>query len=481
MKLSDLFPAIDVTASEDRDVLGITADSRKVKPGFVFAALKGSNVDGRDFIEQAIGSGACAILTHDDYVGDTGVPCLKSQDPRLGLATALKMIVGEMPTVMAAVTGTNGKTSVAHFLRQIWEKCGWKSGSLGTLGIVTGDQYRPLAHTTPDPEILYPELAALARNGVDHVVIEASSHGLDQRRLDAVGVKVGGFTNLTRDHLDYHKNFDAYLEAKLGLVDRAIVEDGTIVVNADSEAANAFIDHANVRDLQVITYGRHSDHFKILASEPHSGGQILNFSHRGSEFEVDLPLVGTFQGSNVLCAVGMAVASGVTVEDAVATLPSLQNVPGRMEWAGKTAKGADVFVDFAHTPNALETVLNAARPHTTGRLIVVFGCGGDRDTGKRPEMGKIAADLADVAIVTDDNPRSEDPASIRAQVLATCPGGIDGGDRRSAISQAIQMADQSDLILLAGKGHESGQTIGTETLPFNDRDVVLEILKGEVA
>ncbi len=479
MKLSDLFPGEEQVA--DIDVVGITADSRKIKQGFVFAALKGSAVDGRDFIEQAISAGAVAILTHDDHISDVRVPCIKSADPRLALATALKLVAGDMPSVMAAVTGTNGKTSVAHFLRQIWEKCGWKSGSMGTLGVITSDGYRPLAHTTPDPEILYPELATLARDGVDHVVIEASSHGLDQRRLDVVGVKVGGFTNLTRDHLDYHKDFEAYLEAKLGLVDRVIVDDGSLVVNADSDAAAAFIDHAKGRGLQVLDYGWRAGTFKILKSEPHSGGQILKFAHRGAEFEVDLPLVGSFQGSNILCALGMAVASGVKLDDVVEILPSLQNVPGRMEWAGKTHAGADVFVDFAHTPDALETVLNASRPHTAGRLITVFGCGGDRDTGKRPEMGKIAADFADVAIVTDDNPRSEDPASIRASVLAACPTGIDGGDRRNAIETAIDMGAHGDLILIAGKGHESGQTIGSQTLPFNDRDVVLEILKGEVA
>ncbi|MBE7636680.1 UDP-N-acetylmuramoyl-L-alanyl-D-glutamate--2,6-diaminopimelate ligase [Sneathiella sp. P13V-1] len=462
----------------DPNVVGITADSRRVKAGYIFAALPGSVTDGRKFIPQALSNGAVAILTDRHYAEVIDAVCIQVDDPRRELAFAAQKLAGPVPDMVAAVTGTNGKTSVAHFLRQIWQACGYSSASLGTLGVVTADGARDIHYTTPDPEIMHEELSALVAHGVDHVVLEASSHGLDQRRLDAVGVQVGGFTNLTRDHLDYHKDFETYLAAKLGLVTRAIKDGGSIVLNADSDVFGAFKKAADARGLRVISYGESGTDLKLLDARPHSGGQHLEFEYSGNSFVLDLPLVGTFQSANILCALGMAVASGLEMDQAVQGLHDISNVPGRMELMGKSNAGSNVYVDYAHTPDALKTVLEAARPHTSGRLIVVFGCGGDRDKGKRPEMGKIAANSADIAIVTDDNPRSEDASVIRSEIMIACPEALEIGDRRSAITEAIRVGKEGDLILVAGKGHEEGQVVKGETLPFSDRDVCKELLGG---
>ncbi len=473
-----LSEVLDVAGQLDNDphVVGITADSRRVKAGYIFAALPGSVTDGRKFIPKAIENGAVAILTDQQYARAIDLPCIQVEDPRRDLAFAAQKLAGPVPDMVAAVTGTNGKTSVAHFLRQIWQSSGYASASLGTLGVVTAEGARDIHYTTPDPEIMHEELSALVAHGVDHVVLEASSHGLDQRRLDAVGVQVGGFTNLTRDHLDYHKDFSTYLDAKLGLVTRAIRDDGLVVLNADSEVFEAFEAAAKKRGLRVISYGVAGGDLKLLGAIPHSGGQHIEFEYSGKKYSVDLPLVGTFQAANILCALGMAVASGLSMDDAVQGLGDISNVPGRMEHMGETGAGSNVYVDYAHTPDALKTVIEAARPHTSGRLIVVFGCGGDRDTGKRPEMGDIASTLSDIAIVTDDNPRSEEPAVIRSEIMAACEGAIEIGDRKSAIAEAMKQGARGDLILIAGKGHEEGQVVKGETLPFSDREVCRELL-----
>jgi UDP-N-acetylmuramoyl-L-alanyl-D-glutamate--2,6-diaminopimelate ligase len=476
--LSDLVPQFT-----DIEITGITADSRQVKPGFVFAAVPGSITDGRKFIPVAVAQGAAAIVTTLDYDAENcPVPCHKVADPRKELASFAAKIAGTAPAMMAAVTGTNGKTSVAHFLRSLWEKTGHKAASLGTLGVVTGEQVDDLHVTTPEPVMLHGYLHQLAENGVTHAVLEASSHGLDQRRLDATDISVAGFTNLSRDHLDYHKTEEEYLRAKLGLISRVVVDGGTVVLNADSNVFEDFKASASNRGLNVISYGYKGEDFVLEEAISHSGGQALTFTAYGDKYQIDLPLIGTFQALNILCALGMAIASGIDAARAIYCLPDIENVPGRMEKVATLSKGASVYVDFAHTPDALETVLKSARPHTRGKLICVFGCGGDRDIGKRPQMGEIAASLAEVTIVTDDNPRSEEPAQIRAEILAACKGGIEFGDRATAISKALEMSEPGDVIIVAGKGHEDGQIIGETVIPFHDKTVIQGLVqKGGLA
>jgi len=354
---------------------------------------------------------------------------------------------------------------------------GHPSASLGTLGIVSKAKIEDLHYTTPDPVLLHQVLGSLADQGITHTVLEASSHGLDQRRLDAVQVRVAAFTNLTRDHLDYHSDADEYRDAKLGLVSRVVADDGIVVLNADSTAFPSFEQAAHARNLKVIEYGRHASDLKLVSSVSHAGGQQLEIEAFGRPYQINLPLAGEFQAMNILCALGVVVGAGGDMEAAVNTLETLENVPGRLERVAVLKNGAAVYVDYAHTPDALETVIKALRPHTTNRLISVFGCGGDRDQGKRPEMGGIAHEWADIQIVTDDNPRNEDPAVIRSAIMQSCPNASEIGDRASAISTALSMAKAGDVVLIAGKGHESGQTIGDTVIPFNDGDVVLRLIR----
>ncbi len=458
---------------DDPDITGLTSDSREAKPGYLFAALAGSRTDGVRFIDDAVAKGATAVLTADRTVASKlSIPVIVDPAPRRRLAHIAARFYAPQPDSIAAVTGTNGKTSVAAFTRQIWARHGWRAASLGTIGIVGPDFERPGNLTTPDPVVLHQELNALKRQGIEHVAVEASSHGLDQFRLDGLAVTAAAFTNLTRDHLDYHADMAAYFAAKRRLFAELLARDGTAVVNADVPAGRELAALGTARGQRVILFGRSDDaELRLIEAAPEGAGQRITIAAMGARHQIVLPLIGTFQAMNALAALGLAIATGISADEAVAALERLEGAPGRMEHVATRANGAPVIVDYAHTPDALETALAALRPHCRGRLVVVFGCGGDRDPGKRPIMGEIAARLADSVIVTDDNPRSEDAASIRRAILAACPGAREIADRAAAIREGAAMLRSGDLLLLAGKGHERGQIVGARTLPFSDADV----------
>ena len=459
---------LDTTHSE-LDIRGLTADSRKVKPGYLFAALAGARQDGRAFIADALARGAVAVLARPEDARDlAGIPLVAADNPRRALARMAARFHGAQPRHIAAVTGTNGKTSTVAFARQIWTRLGHRAASLGTLGVQAPGWHAEHGLTTPDPVALHETLARLAGEGVDHAAMEASSHGLDQFRLDGVAVTVAAFTNLTRDHLDYHGTMDAYRAAKLRLFAELAARGGTAVVNADAAEARPFLEEAAARGLGLIDYGRHAHALRLIACEPRPDGQGLVIEWRGARRPIALPLVAEFQAYNALCAAGIAIASGEVPERVFDALAALEGVPGRAERAATLACGAAIYIDYAHTPDALENILHALRPHARGRLLVVFGCGGDRDAGKRPIMGEIAARLADLAVVTDDNPRGEDPAAIRAEVMACCPGARNIGSRAAAIDWAVRRLEVGDVLVIAGKGHERTQTIGDAVLPFDD-------------
>ena len=460
-------------------ISGLTADSREVLPGFVFAALAGTQADGARYIADAVSRGAAAVLAGRDTTVPGGqVPVLQAANPRRALALMAARFFALQPSVGVAVTGTNGKTSVTSFVRQIWEIMGFGAASLGTVGVVSPSGKRALGHTTPDPVELHRMLAELVEEGVTHVALEASSHGLAQARLDGLRLAAGAFTNLTRDHLDYHPTFEDYASAKLRLFTEVLETPAVAIINADSEAAPLFIDAACDRGLIVHTVGVAGEHLRLLGQLRDGLGQQLRIGTGHAVHEVYLPLAGTFQASNALVAAGLVIGAGGDETVAIRALESLKGASGRLELVATTASGAPVFVDYAHTPDALATVLETLKPYAQGRLKVVFGCGGDRDRGKRPEMGAIAARLADEAYVTDDNPRGEDPAAIRAAVLAACPGGIEIGDRAEAIFAAIRGLKSGDVLVVAGKGHETGQIVGKEVLPFSDQDVVRAAVEG---
>lgn len=458
------------------EITGLSVDSRKTAPGHLFAALPGSLVHGAAFIPYALRMGAAAVLTDPEGLalaeaeagGPLPVPVLLAETPRRTLALAAARWSGAQPKVVVAVTGTNGKTSTATFTRQIWETLGERAVNFGTTG-VEGAVAAPLRHTTPEPIELHALLAMLADEGVTHAAMEASSHGLDQHRLDGVRLAAAGFTNLTRDHLDYHPSVEAYFEAKLGLFTRVLPRGATAVVNLDDPYGERVAEAAEARGARVIGVGRTEDcDLRLVAQRFDSTGQELLFDWRGKRREARLELIGGFQASNALMAAGLAIGSGSRPEEVLDALRELRTVRGRMQLAATRANGASVFVDYAHTPDALATALAALRPHVMGRLLVVFGAGGDRDKGKRPLMGQAAAAGADVAFVTDDNPRSEDPAAIRAAVKAGCPEATEIGDRAEAILTAVDALQPGDALLIAGKGHETGQVIGQDVLPFDD-------------
>jgi UDP-N-acetylmuramoyl-L-alanyl-D-glutamate--2,6-diaminopimelate ligase len=464
-RLSDLVKR-DLAA--DPEITGVTADSRKVRPGVLFAALPGSKVDGRSFIPAAIEQGAAAILAPDD-VTDLAVPVIHAKDLRRAYALAAKAFWGAQPEVCVAVTGTNGKTSVAAFCRQIFERLGRKSASMGTLGVQFGsEQITPPGLTTPDAADVAEMLAQLAARGCTHLALEASSHGIDQRRLDGVTLAAAGYTNLTQDHLDYHGTMGVYRAAKLRLFDTLLPRGATAVLNADSEEFPAFAAAAVINGQSVRSVGQGGQYLKLLSRTPRPEGQRLEIRHDGETFKVALPLAGAFQADNALVAAGLCIAAGEEPKAVFAALEQIQGAAGRLQRVGGGANGGEAYVDYAHTPDGLETVLRALRPHTQGRLIVVFGAGGDRDRGKRPLMGEIAARLADIAIVTDDNPRSEDPAAIRAEVLAGGKNLRETGDRRAAIAEAAALLGKGDVLVVAGKGHEQGQLVAGVTHPFDD-------------
>ncbi len=460
---------IDEAAIGKTEISGLTCDSRRVAPGFLFAAIPGGSIDGRDFVDQAVERGAAAVLAPEGTVTRAAVPVIASGNPRRRYALMASRFYGRQPETVAAVTGTNGKTSVTAFVRQIWTRLGVKAASLGTLGLSAPGLEIPDGLTTPDPSDLHRSLADLHDRGVEKLAMEASSHGLAQYRLDGVKISLAGFTNLSRDHLDYHGGMDDYLEAKLRLFTELLTEDGVAVVNMDDPACDKIRRAARCR---VVGYGRGGDAIRLDNLTPCEGGQRLEISVMGQPFTLTLPLSGAFQAENALCALGLVIAGGADVEPAVAALEHLQGAPGRLQHVASRDNGAAVYVDYAHTPDALANVLEALRPHASGRLDVVFGCGGDRDAGKRPEMGRIAADLADRTIVTDDNPRGEDPALIRRQVLEACPGAEDIGDRAEAIAAAVARLEAGDVLVVAGKGHETGQTVMGEVRPFDDAEQV---------
>ncbi len=455
----------------DLEIDALSADSRAIKPGTLFAALPGSRQDGRRFIEDAIGRGAVAVLASPGT--EASVPVIASDEPRQTLALLAARFYGEQPSTVVAVTGTNGKTSVASFARQIWIDAGHKAASLGTLGLIaTGFPNEP-SLTTPDPITLHQTLARLKQAHIDRLAIEASSHGLEQYRLDGVQLAAGGFTNLTRDHLDYHGTMEAYFAAKSQLFSRVLPAGAVAVLNLASPYAGELYAIAIQRRLGIITYGSPDADISVIDGHADEGGHDLQISVFGRRHDVRLNLAGDFQVDNALCALGLVLGSGADEGRSVGALAELQGAPGRMQRVATSGAGAPVFVDYAHTPDALETVLRAFRRHTTGKLVVVFGCGGDRDPGKRPLMGEIATRLADLAILTDDNPRSEQPAQIRKDVLAGCVGRhvVEIGDRAAAIDAAVAGLASGDLLVIAGKGHEQGQIVGSAVLPFDDAEV----------
>jgi UDP-N-acetylmuramoyl-L-alanyl-D-glutamate--2,6-diaminopimelate ligase len=451
----------------DPQITGVTADSRKVRPGYLFAALPGSKVDGRSFIPTAVEQGAAAVLAPEDMA--LGVPVVSAWDPRRAYALAAANFWEKQPKACVAVTGTNGKTSVAAFCRQIFTRAGHKAASMGTLGVRAGDeQITPPGLTTPDAADVFEMLRRLVEKGVTHMAMEASSHGIDQRRLDGVRLAAAGFTNFTQDHLDYHGTMGAYRAAKLRLFETLLPRGATAVLNADSGQFPAFAAAALGSGQSVLSVGEDGRHIRQLNRALLPEGQRLELEFDGRRYDVRLPLAGAFQASNALVAAGLCIAAGEEAETVFAALETLEGAPGRLQRVGTGAKGGEAYVDYAHTPDGLETVLEALRPHTRGKLIVVFGAGGDRDRGKRPQMGAIAARLADIAIVTDDNPRSEDPASIRAEILAAAPGAREIGDRREAIRAAAALLEEGDVLVVAGKGHEQGQLVAGVTHPFDD-------------
>ncbi len=456
-----------------REFSGLTSDSRKVEPGFLFAALSGANTDGARFVRDAVARGAAAVLGTPALEAETaalGVRFIAAPNPRHALAALAAAFYDAQPGHVAAVTGTKGKSSIVAFLREIWTHNGRAAASLGTVGVIGPRGARPLSHTTPDPVEIHALLAALAEEGVTHLAVEASSHGLDQHRLDGVRIQACGFTNITRDHMDYHATFDHYLAAKLRLFSEVVAEGGVAVVNADAQHGDAFIAAAQRRGLTLLTVGEVGTFITLLERHSIGDAQQLVLRHDGRIYTVTLPLAGAFQASNALVAAGIAIGLGEDADHSFAALATLKGAPGRMEKVAFAATGAPIYVDYAHTPDSLEKVLEALRPHTTGRLHVVFGCGGDRDRGKRPLMGAIAAKLADTVIVTDDNPRTEDAAAIRQQILAAAPGAREIGDRQEAIRTAIAGLGQGDVLVIAGKGHETGQYINGVTHPFSDRE-----------
>ncbi len=489
MRLSELIGGNGEAAAID--VTGLTDDSRTVKPGFLFAAFPGINVDRRAFIPDAIDHGAVAILTTPDVsLDDPRIYVLEDQNPRHRFALMASRFFNAQPENVVAITGTNGKTSVADFVRQIWAGLGYAAGSVGTLGAIGPDSVNPLQHTTPDPVALHSALADLANLGVDYAAIEASSHGLDQFRLDGVNLVAAAFTNITRDHMNYHGSFEEYLAAKTRLFSEVLSEDGIAVINADDPASKAIETACQARGIEIISTGFAGKDMIINLAEPTSSGQVLDVTCFDEDFHIELPLVGAFQANNAVIAAALAVACGAQVEDAMSRLEWLEGVPGRLQQVGNREFGegnaAPVFVDYAHTPDALRTILETLKPHAPGSLSLVFGCGGDRDQGKRSEMGSIADSLADQIIVTDDNPRTEDPAAIRHDILRGMHGG-DGdriqeiGDRRAAIQMAVSALASGDVLVVAGKGHETGQTIGDDVLPFDDAEELRIALAGGVA
>jgi UDP-N-acetylmuramoyl-L-alanyl-D-glutamate--2,6-diaminopimelate ligase len=475
MKLRELFSG-DVTLdpqTSELAVVGVAADSRAVKPGDVFFALGGSKTDGARFIDAAIEAGAVAVVA--DHAHSASVPVIVTSNPRRALALAAAAFYPRQPQTIAAVTGTSGKTSVAAFTRQLWGSLGHDAASLGTIGIVSRHRNVYGSLTTPDPVALHRAMDELAGEGVTHLALEASSHGLDQHRLDGVRISAAAFTNLSRDHMDYHPTVAHYLAAKLRLFSDLAPEGAPAVIAADHEHSAAVIAAAQARKLGVLTVGRQGEGIRLVDAAIDGFGQKMTIEHNGQTHRLRLPLVGEFQIENALVAAGLVVATGGDAARTFAALEKLEGAKGRLELVGER-NGAPVFVDYAHKPDALMKALEALRPYAKGRLVVVFGAGGDRDAGKRPLMGAIAAQHADAMIVTDDNPRGENPATIRAEIMAAAKGATEIGDRAGAIRSAVASLQPGDVLLIAGKGHETGQIVGDKVLPFSDHEAAAAAL-----
>ncbi len=480
MKLAQLaqLAGIPLASLAEAQVTGFAIDNRKVAPGTVFGAFQGAAVNGEDYIPAAVTAGAIAVVARPEAKVE-GALHIVAENPRQVFARLAAKFFAPVPATLVAVTGTNGKTSTVEMARQIWRMAGHRAASIGTLGVTTADESVSTGLTTPDIVTFLANMSGLAREGVTHVAYEASSHGLSQYRNEGLVVAAGGFTNLSRDHLDYHKTMEDYFAAKMRLFDEVVADDGTAVIWADDEWSQRAIGHAAKRGLKLFTVGELGDGIRLVSRAPGQLGQVLELVHAGQTRKVNLPLIGAYQAANALVAAGLVLATGGDAAQVFDALSRLQPVRGRLERAAISRAGAPVYVDYAHTPDALEAAIAALRPHCSGRLIVVFGAGGDRDQGKRPEMGRIAAEQADFGIVTDDNPRSEDPAAIRAAILAGGAGKLDEvGDRRAAIAAGIAAAGAEDIVLIAGKGHEQGQIIGAgdslRVLPFDDVTVARE-------
>jgi UDP-N-acetylmuramoyl-L-alanyl-D-glutamate--2,6-diaminopimelate ligase len=461
--------------SADARVTGFAIDHRKVAQGTIFGAFQGAKFNGEDYIAGAIAAGAVAIVALPTAKVD-GAVHIASDNPRKHFAEIAARFFAPFPKHVAAVTGTNGKTSTAELSRQLWRMLGHNAASIGTLGVTTASEQVRTGLTTPDIVTFLSNMAGLAREGVSHVMFEASSHGLDQYRIAGVPVSVVAFTNLSRDHLDYHGDMDSYFTAKMRLFDEIASDAATAVIWADDAWSDKVVAQAKARDLNLITVGEQGKGIRLISRKPTQLGQDLEIEVQGEAYKVKLPLIGAYQAANSLTACGVAIASGERAEDVIACLSRLQTVRGRLERAAIARSGAPIYVDYAHTPDGLDAAIKALRPHASGRLIVVLGAGGDRDTGKRPLMGAVAHELADIVIVTDDNPRSEDPAAIRAAICEAAPNALNIADRREAIATAIRMAAADDIVMIAGKGHEQGQTIGDRILPFDDVEVARECI-----
>jgi UDP-N-acetylmuramoyl-L-alanyl-D-glutamate--2,6-diaminopimelate ligase len=483
MLLRDLLPAGAEYESRfaGLSIGGIAVDSRRLRKSDLFVAVPGTKVDGLQFANAAIAAGAAAILAEHRPPGlSAETAFVKVPNARRALALIAARFFPRQPPLCVAVTGTSGKTSVAAFARQIWQSLGHEAASIGTVGLVTTKSETYGALTTPDPIELHRLLDGLAAEGVTHLIMEASSHGLDQHRLDGLRIAAGGFTNLTRDHLDYHESFEAYRQAKLRLFESLVPREGSAVINADGDQADIFAAAAKARGLNLMTVGRQGEAIRLVDATPDGFGQKLSAVHEGHTYRLRLPLVGAFQVENALVAAGLAIAVGSDAPGVFAALERLKGAKGRLELVAER-KGAPIFVDYAHKPDALAKALEALRPYAKGRLVVVFGAGGDRDQGKRPLMGRIAAERADGVFVTDDNPRSEDPAAIRQAILSAAPNAIEVADRATAIRSAIAELQEGDILLIAGKGHETGQIVGDRVLPFTDHEAVRAALGETIA
>ncbi len=463
----------DAGAYTDQKITGFAIDNRKVAKGTIFGAFQGASVNGEDYIEDAIAKGAVAIVARSEAKVE-GAFHIKSDNPRREFAHIAMRFFGPFPNVIAAVTGTNGKTSVAELSRQLWSICGYKSASIGTLGVTTSSDQVRTGLTTPDVVTFLSNMTGLAREGVSHAIFEASSHGLHQYRTEGLAVNIAAFTNLSRDHLDYHGTMEEYFQAKMRLFDEMLVDDGFAIFWADDDWSTQAMAIAEARGLKIISVGTKGDYIEIVKRTPTQLGQELHVIMQGKSYTINLPLIGAYQAANALISAAIVIESGVDAALALGNVSRLQPVSGRLERAAITKSGAPIYVDYAHTPDGLEAAIAALRPHTQGKLITIIGAGGDRDKGKRPLMGEVAVTGSDHVIITDDNPRGEDAAAIRADIMASAYGAEEVADRRKAISYAVEISEAGDIILLAGKGHEEGQIIGDKILPFNDVQVARE-------